>query len=80
MKNRNNRKITKSFLVLYGLCAFIWWVSTILKFSLGTTGWDAGLSVFCAVLWTIVFIVWIRRYKNQQENQKEHNSEKGDVE
>ena len=80
MKNWNNRKITKGLLVLYGLCALIWWINIIMKLYLGTTGWDAGLSAFCAVFWTFVFIVWVRRYKRQQEDQQEHDSENGGTE
>ena len=73
---RTNRKVTKKLLILYGVCAIVWWIYALMKLSSGAAEWDAGLNLFCAVVWTFAFIVWTRRYKTQQEN----NSESGGAE
>ena len=64
---KKNRKITKTLLILYGLCAVIWTAGTIMKLVYGTTVLDITLSLLCAVIWTFLLIIMIRRYRNQRE-------------
>ena len=51
MRERKFRKLTKTNLILYGLCAGIWTMNTFLKLAGGADAWDIGLTIFCAVIW-----------------------------
>ena len=64
---KNNRKLTKRLLVLYCICAVLWSAVSIMKYADGITGLSLWLPVFCAVIWTGLFIVMIRRYRKQNE-------------
>lgn len=65
-ENRNSVKVTKFMVVIYTICAFVWMAGAIIKFLGGAAGWDLGLTVFCAVVWTFLMAVTIYRYRKQQ--------------
>ncbi len=65
MRYRKSGKLTKTHLILYGLCAGIWTVNIILKLFGGAKAWDIGLTIFCAVIWTAVLAVSAARYRRQ---------------
>ncbi len=67
MKENNSKvKVTKFMVVIYTICAFVWVAGAIIKIIGGAAGWDLGLTVFCAVIWTLLMIITIRRYRRQQ--------------
>ena len=59
---KQNKKVTKLLLFLYGLCAVIWTANVILRLVAGAVALDIALSLLCAVIFTI------RRYRIQQNS------------
>lgn len=65
---KQNKKVTKLLLFLYGLCAVIWTANVILRLAFGAVALDIALSLLCAVIWIFLLIVTIRRYRIQQNS------------
>lgn len=63
---KNNRKISTRLLALYALCAVLWSIVAIMKAVGGSTGFDLGLPLFCAVVWTGLAAASFRIYRKQQ--------------
>ena len=60
--------------ILYGMCAVIWTIRVILdvvNHTVYVPGFSFVLNVLCAVLWIACFVVNLKRYLSNKEEQKE---------
>jgi len=63
---KNNRIASKRLIALYALCAVLWNILAIMKAVNGASSFDLGITIFCAIIWTVLMAITIYRYRTQQ--------------
>ena len=66
------KKPSRFVLMLYGACAVLWIIkviSDIVNQTIYAPGSGFVLNVICAIMWVVCFIVNLKRYLSNQEEQ-----------
>ena len=66
-KQNQNSEITVFQIVINALCAVIWAYVTVRRYRLGQSGWDFGITLLCALMWTVLTVLLIIRYVKQKK-------------
>ena len=59
-----------SMVIMYGVCALLWIARTVLDIinrEYNYSSFTFVLNIICAVMWTIVFVTWLIRYRSYND-------------
>ena len=61
----DRKPVKRLTVVLYGACAVIWTVKSVLDFVYGESMFFKVMDPLCAAVWFLAFCRWLTRYRSQ---------------